>query len=182
MSQKTSTASRPGHVAKPLWRHLAIAAAITALWGAQAANASGATSIVFIGSSVTWGYTEVEDFGVGTVTDMNGCTETVGGCKPIGGVPAIFKAFTQQAGLHYDVYLEVVPGSTLTLHYDTKRALIDRAWDKVVMNGQTNLDFGAPGNPMRITNDVKLLGEMWKAHNPKVEVNLLSTWSRADLV
>jgi hypothetical protein len=147
-----------------------------------AVSASAATTTLFLGSSVTWGYTEVEGFGVGTVTDLNGCTETEGGCKAIGGVPAIFKAFTEEAGLHYDVSFEVLPGSALTLHYDTKRPEIDRAWDKVVMNGQTTLDFDQPGNPMRIVGDVRHLGAMWRAHNPNTEVYLLSTWSRADLV
>jgi len=148
----------------------------------HAISTSAATTVLFLGSSVTWGYTEVEGFGVGTVTDLNGCTETEGGCKAIGGVPAIFKAFTDEVGLHYDVSFEVVPGSALTLHYDKKRPEIDRAWDKVVMNGQTTLDFDAPGNPMRIVGDVGRLGTMWRAHNPKTGVYLLSTWSRADLV
>ncbi|WP_175107806.1 PEP-CTERM sorting domain-containing protein [Pararobbsia alpina] len=144
-------------------------------------SASAATTLLFLGSSVTWGYTEVEGFGVGTVTDLNGCTETEGGCKKVGGLPAIFKAFTKEAGLDYDISFEVIPGSSLTQHYDTKRPIIDRAWDKVVMNGQTTLDFDAPGNPMRLTKDVGLLGAMWQAHNPKTEIYLLSTWSRADL-
>jgi hypothetical protein len=131
---------------------------------------------------VTWGYTEVEPFGVGTVIDLNGCTNTSGGCKLIGGVAAMFKAFTEQAGLDYEVYLEMVGGSALNLHYNTKRALIDRAWDVVIMNGQTNLDFSAPGNPMLVTNDTKLMGEMFQAQNPGVQIYLNATWSRADLV
>jgi hypothetical protein len=101
--------------------------------------------------------------------------------RAIGGVPAIFKAFTEEAGLHYDVSFEVLPGSALALHYDKKRPEIDRAWDKVVMNGQTTLDFDAPGNPMRIVGDVGRLSAMRRAHNPKTEVYLLSTRSRADL-
>ena len=162
-------------------RRVAAAAAAALALGTQAAEAAPPT-IVFVGSSVTWGYTEVEDFGVGTVTDLNGCTQTVGGCKVIGGVPALFKSFAHQVGLDYDVYLEMIPGSSLTQHYDTERAVLDRAWDEVVMNGQTTLDFAAPGDPMRITSDTNLLGTMWQARNPKVRVNLLSTWSRADLV
>ena len=146
------------------------------------AAAASAPTVLFMGSSVTWGYTEVEGFGVGTVTDLNGCTETVGGCKAIGGVPAMFKAFAKEAGLDYDVSMEMIPGSSLTQHYDTKRSVIDRPWDVVVMNGQTTLDFAAPGDPMRITSDLGLLGAMWQAKNPKIEIDLLSTWSRADLV
>ncbi len=162
-------------------RLAAVAAAAALTLVTQAADAAPPT-IVFVGSSVTWGYTEVEDFGVGTVTDLNGCTQTVGGCKVIGGVPALFKSFARQVGLDYDVYLEMIPGSSLTQHYDAERAVLDRAWDVVVMNGQTTLDFAAPGDPMRITSDTNLLGTMWQARNPKVRVNLLSTWSRADLV
>jgi hypothetical protein len=146
------------------------------------AGTSSVPTVLFMGSSVTWGYTEVEGFGVGTVTDLNGCTETEGGCKAIGGVPAMFKALAKEAGLNYDVSMEMIPGSSLTQHYDTKRDVIDRAWDKVVMNGQTTLDFDAPGNPMRITSDLGLLGAMWRVKNPAIEIDLLSTWSRADLV
>ena len=182
MTRHTESFVHASPVAHTKRRRLAVGLAAFIALSASTVGAFASTSIVFVGSSVTWGYTEVEDFGVGSVTDLNGCTQTEGGCKAIGGVPALFKAFTKQAGLDYDVYFEVVPGSTLTLHYETKRGLLDRAWDKVVMNGQTNLDFSAPGNPMRITSDLKSLGEMWKAQNPKVEVNLLSTWSRADLV
>jgi hypothetical protein len=149
---------------------------------AMAAAPSNAPNVLFLGSSVTWGYTEVEGFGVGTVTDLNGCTQTYGGCKQIGGVPAMFKAFAKEAGLDYNVSMEMIPGSSLTQHYQTERAVIDRPWDEVVMNGQTTLDFDAPGNPMRITSDLGLLGSMWQAQNPKVSITLISTWSRADLV
>lgn len=138
--------------------------------------------ILFMGSSVTWGYTEVENFGTGTVKDLNGCTVTEGGCKSIGGVPAMFKALARESGLNYDVSMEMIPGSSLRQHYDTKRDVIDRAWDNVVMNGQTTLDFDAPGNPVRITSDLGLLGAMWRAQNASIEIDLVSTWSRADLV
>jgi hypothetical protein len=149
---------------------------------AMAAGTAAPSTVLFMGSSVTWGYTEVENFGVGTVTDLNGCTQTEGGCKAIGGVPAMFKALAKEAGLNYQVSMEMIPGSSLTQHYETKRDVIDRPWDMVVMNGQTTLDFDAPGNPMRITNDLGLLGAMWQAKNPEVTIALLSTWSRADLV
>jgi hypothetical protein len=181
MTRETRSTFAFATVSCRILRRAAVAGAGALVLGVQAADAAP-TTIVFVGSSVTWGYTEVEDFGVGTVTDLNGCTQTVGGCKAIGGVPALFKSFAGQVGLDYDVYLEMIPGSSLTQHYDTERAVLDRAWDKVVMNGQTTLDFAAPGDPMRITSDVNLLGKMWQAHNPKVQVNLLSTWSRADLV
>ncbi len=181
MTRQTRSTSAFATVPSRILRLAAVAAAAATALVTQAAGAAPPT-IVFVGSSVTWGYTEVEDFGVGTVTDLNGCTQTVGGCKVIGGVPALFKSFARQVGLDYDVYLEMIPGSSLTQHYDTERAVLDRAWDEVVMNGQTTLDFAAPGDPMRITSDTNLLGTMWQARNPNVRVNLLSTWSRADLV
>lgn len=81
-------------------------AAIAAVLGLQLGAASAATSILFIGNSFTYGaLASVQTFRGNTVTDLVGTS--------IGGVPALFKAFTQQAGLDYDVFLETQPGSNL---------------------------------------------------------------------
>lgn len=161
----------PGVLFTP--RRVAAAAAL-ALCGLQAVPASAATSILFIGNSFTYGaLASVQNWGTSTVTDLNGTN--------IGGVPALFKAFTVQAGLDYNVSLETEPGSNLDFHYNNRLALIDKPWDKVVMHGQSNLDFNAPNNPAKISTYTGILGNVFQARNPNVDISLTATWSRADL-
>jgi hypothetical protein len=152
---------------------LAARAAAVAVLGLQCALAAASTSILFIGNSFTYGaLSDVQGFRPDTVTDLN--------ATGIGGVPALFKAFTQQAGLDYQVSLETEPGSGLDFHWDNRLTLIDRPWDKVVMHGQSTLDFGAPGNPGKIVTYSGLLSEAFHARNPAVDVSLSATWARAD--
>ncbi|MBC7938476.1 MAG: PEP-CTERM sorting domain-containing protein [Chitinophagaceae bacterium] len=157
-----------------LQRRTLLAAATFVAFGLPAGASHAATSILFIGNSFTYGaLASVQTFRPGTVTDLNGTN--------IGGVPALFKAFTQQAGLDYNVSLETQPGSGLEFHYDNRLPLIDRAWDKVVMHGQSNLDFAAPNNPARLSLYTGLLGNVFQARNPNVDISLTATWARADL-
>ena len=172
MSEIRCTAHQPPR--RHLLRHGIAAAGLVLAW--QATPAAAATSILFIGNSFTYGaLASVQNWNTGSVTDLVGTN--------IGGVPALFKAFTVQAGLDYDVNLETQPGSNLSYHYNTpaRKALIDRAWDKVVMHGQSNLDFAAPNNPASISQYTGLLGAMFQARNPNVDISLTATWSRADL-
>src|SRR5882757_3318136 len=72
------------------------------------------TTILFVGNSFTYGEPAggppvVEFYKPNTVTDLNGLG--------IGGVPALFKAFTVEAGLNYQVSLETHPGVGLDWHY-----------------------------------------------------------------
>lgn len=155
---------------RPWARWAALAAAVTLTVGSAQAE-----TILFIGNSFTYGdqAPTVRNFRPGTVTDLRGTN--------IGGVPALFKAFTQQAGLNYDVFLETQPGSGLDYHYNNQLALIDRAWDNVVMHGQSNLNFAAPGNPALISQYTGLLGAVFQGRNANVDISLTATWSRADL-
>src|SRR5512147_806541 len=101
------------------------ALAFGALNAAHAAP-SAAKTILFVGNSFTYGeLSPVKDYKANTVTDLNR--------NGIGGVPALFKAFATEAGLDYDVSLETVPGVGIDYHYENKRALLDRAWDAVVL-------------------------------------------------
>ncbi len=160
------TLLRPG--ARAGW----LAALILAALQAPAAQAS--TSILFIGNSFTYGaLSTAQGYAPATVTDLRGTN--------IGGVPAIFKAFTVQAGLDYAVSLETQPGSNLDYHYLNQKPLIDQAWDKVVMHGQSNLNFAAPNNPALISQYTGILGSMFQAKNAAVNIFLTATWSRADL-
>lgn len=152
-----------------------------------AAPAFAGTSILFIGNSFTYGALTpaVQNYKVNSVVDLNWASGTVsnGVGSRIGGVPALFEQMTVDAGLSYDVSLETYPGSNLDTHYNdlSRRALIDKSWNKVVMHGQSNLDFGAPNNPAKISQYTALLGAMFQADNPSVDISLTATWSRADL-
>jgi hypothetical protein len=108
-----------------------------------------------------------------TVTDLNG--------QGIGGVPALFKSFTSQAGLKYDVYLETEPGISIDWHVEHKLAVIgQRPWDVVVMQGYSTLDPRKPGDATVITAAVHQMAEFLRAKNAAVDIRLMATWSRAD--
>jgi hypothetical protein len=137
------------------------------------------TTILFVGNSYTYGEPAgasgptAQGFMPGTVTDLNG--------TKVGGVPALFKAFTQEAGLDYQVSLETVGGKGLDYHYNNKLSTIDKPFDKVVLQGYSTLDQNKPGNPDLTIKYSGLLAQAFHNQNSKVDVYLDSTWSRADL-
>ncbi len=132
-----------------------------------------AETILFVGNSFTAGSgSPVERYRPDTVTDLNR--------EGIGGVPALFKAFTRQAGLAYDVHLEVAGGMNLDFHHDERGALIARPWDHVVLQGYSTLDADAPGSPGKIIDYSARLARLVRVANPEADVRLFATWSRAD--
>lgn len=136
--------------------------------------AQSATSLLFIGNSFTFAAgSAVRFYRADTVTDLNN--------EGIGGVPALFKSFTQQAGLAYDVFLETRGGSGLDFHLENKREVIGkRGWDTVVMHGYSLLDADKPRDPAKLIATSKQMAELLRARNPNVAVYLMATWSRAD--
>ncbi len=137
-----------------------------------------AKTILFVGNSFTFGAgSPAHHYKTETITDLNG-PDAKG--KRVGGVPAIFKAFTQQAGLDYDVSVETVGGKGLDFHYAEKRALIDKPWDVVVMHGYSTLDQANPGNPALLVSSAKQITDMFRSRNAKADIWLTATWSRAD--
>jgi len=154
------------------------------LWGAQcalmlalliAAGNSSAGSILFIGNSFTFAYgSPVRYYRGDSVTDLNGDGQ--------GGVPALFKSFTAQAGLSYDVYLETQPGVGIDWHLEHKLDVIGaRPWDTVVMHGFSTLDAKKPGDPGVLISSVRQMAEALRAKNSKVDIRVMATWPRADL-
>jgi len=130
-------------------------------------------TILFIGNSFTQGaHSAVRNWHAGTVTDLTGAG--------YGGVPALFKEFTEEAGLRYAVSLETQGGQSLAFHYEQRRHLFDRAWDVVVLQEFSTLDRDRPGDPTRYMRSVGELASLFRARNPAVRVNLMATWSRAD--
>jgi hypothetical protein len=140
------------------------------------ASAAAATSILFIGNSFTYGAgSAVRFYRANTVTDLNN--------EGVGGVPALFKSFTQQAGLDYDVSLETRGGTGLDFHLEQKAGVIGRrAWDIVAMHGYSTLDADQPGDPAKLVATSKEMAQFLRARNPSVALYLTATWSRADQV
>jgi hypothetical protein len=183
----------PGHLLRAAlgvaYRALLVPLIGAALFGAQAP--SGAASqrgesapvpalkpmgtLLFIGNSFLFGTgSAVRFYRAHTVTDLNG-----GG---IGGVPALFKAFTTQAGLDFTVSLETASGKGLDYHFAEKADLIGRPWDRVVMLGFSLLDRDKPGDPALLIKSARQVAELLHRHNPQVDIRLIATWSRADQV
>ena len=160
-------------------RHLSARrpAALFAACALGLAAPASATTILFIGNSFTYGDPAgakpiVKFYRPDTVTDLNG--------SGIGGVPALFKAMTEQAGLHYDVSLETMPGIGLDEHYNKKLATIAKPFDRVLMQSYSTIDKSRPGNPEMLIKYSGLLAQAFHEKNPKVRIMLVSTWSRAD--
>jgi hypothetical protein len=141
------------------------------------ATPASAKTILFVGNSFTYGANSpAHYYKAETVTDLNGLVNG----KAVGGVPAIFKAFTREVGLDYDVSLETVGGKGMDFHYAEKRALLDKPWDVVVMHGYSTLDINHPGDPALLVASAKQMSDMFRAKNPRSEIWLTATWSRAD--
>jgi hypothetical protein len=108
-----------------------------------------------------------------SVNDLN--------AQGIGGMPALFKAFTQQAGLKFDVSLETQGGVGIDWHLRNKASVIgQRPWDVVVMHGYSTLDEKKPGDSAKLIASTKQMAELLASRNPRVDVRLLATWPRAD--
>jgi hypothetical protein len=157
-------------------------APILSLWAAQwallalllVAGNSWAGSILFIGNSFTFAYgSPVRYYRADSVTDLNGSGQ--------GGVPALFKSFTVQAGLSFDVYLETEPGVGIDWHLEHKlEILAQRPWDSVVMHGFSTLDPKKPGDPGVLIASVRQMAEVLRSKNARVDLRVMATWPRAD--
>jgi hypothetical protein len=140
------------------------------------AGAAASRTILFVGNSFLFGSgSAVRFYRADTVKDLND--------EGIGGVPALFKSFTQQAGLDYDVALETRGGSGLDFHLAEKLAVIgSKPWDVVVMHGFSLLDAQKPRDPAKLVATSKQMADFLRGKNPGVELFLISTWARADNV
>lgn len=131
-------------------------------------------TILFIGNSFTQGaHSAVKRYRANAITDLNNAG--------YGGVPALFKTFTEESGLNYAVALETEGGKTLGFHWDQRRQLVDRSWDVVVLQELSTLDRDRPGDPTDYRTYAPMFASMFAKRNPRVNVQLMATWSRADL-
>jgi hypothetical protein len=137
---------------------------VTPAWG------KSPQSILFVGNSFIYGYgSPVLRYRSDTVHDLNG--------DRFGGVPALFKRFTKEAGLDYEVSLETVGGYTLKNHYLHKANLIDHSWDHVILQEQSELDPDHPGDPTNLRIYAGKLTTLFKRRNPHVDIRMFATWS-----
>jgi hypothetical protein len=153
---------------------IGIVAALLLMLGVSGQGAP--TSILFIGNSFLFGSgSAVRFWRANTVTDLNN--------EGIGGVPALFKSFTQQAGLDYDVALETRGGVGLDFHLANKLDVVGRrAYDVVVMHGYSTLDADKPRDPAKLVATSKQMADVLRGKNPSVTLFLMGTWARADQV
>ncbi len=146
--------------------------ALIALWAAPLA-AQEEQRILFIGNSFTQGANSaVLRYRPDSVDDLND--------EGVGGIPALFAKFAEQAKLDWDVSHELRGGSTLGFHLREKRDLIDRAWDVVVMQEFSVLNPDKPGDATHTTENAAKLAKIFASANPDARVYLMATWSRAD--
>lgn len=133
-----------------------------------------AENILFVGNSFTFAAgTPVMTFKSKFVTDLNR--------NGTGGVPALFKLFTAQAGLDYDVYLETQPGAGIDWHLEHKLPELGaKRWQTVVLQSYSTLDEKRPGDGTVLASSVKRMAALVRTANPDVKVKLVATWSRAD--
>jgi hypothetical protein len=138
-----------------------------------APSGAAARSILFVGNSFTFGaLSPVMEWRAESVTDLNR--------EGVGGVPALFKRFADESGLHFDVSLETAAGQTLQWHWSNRRALLNRSWDDVVLQEYSTLDPDRPGDPANLLKASAQLATMFRARNPRARIGLVATWSRPD--
>jgi hypothetical protein len=145
-----------------------------AFFAAAALAAQQPRSILFIGNSFTFGaMSDAMTYRKDSVTDLNG--------DGMGGVPALFKRFADEAGLPYEVSLETAAGQTLAWHLANKSAAIDRRWDAVVLQQYSTLDPDKPGDVTSTIPAARSLAALLRHRNPRVDISVVATWTRPDL-
>jgi hypothetical protein len=131
-------------------------------------------SILFVGNSFTYGANSpVMTYHAGRVTDLNR--------EGMGGVPALFEAFSDQLHLGWRVSLEAAAGQTLKWHWQNRRRLLDRRWDAVVLQDYSTLDPDRPGDPADLITYSGRFAALFRRRSPRIAMSLTATWTRPDL-
>jgi hypothetical protein len=151
------------------------------------------TRILFVGNSFTHGrFDPVRTYNSANVTDENfGLPSTspryesqADESGPWGGIPGIFKKFTDEAGLNYEVHIEAISAKTLQYHYANALSVIGQPWHKVVLQEYSTgaLPNSRGGNRTGFYAAGTSLAQAIHKANAQAEVYLYETWARADLV
>ncbi|MGI4870382.1 MAG: DUF4886 domain-containing protein [Janthinobacterium lividum] len=148
------------------------------------------TVVLFVGNSFFHGaFQPVLNYNAAAITDENYRAglprhQYEHAQAPWGGIPAIFKHLTDEAGLHYEVHLEAISGQTLKMHYDSALAVIQQPkWDVVVLHDYSTgpVPTRHGGQPARFFTYATRLEQAIHAANSAAQVYLYQTWARADL-
>ncbi|MDB5236552.1 MAG: hypothetical protein JWR44_3545 [Hymenobacter sp.] len=177
-------------ITQQAWRLTILAAALLGL----SITASAQTTpirVLFVGNSFTHGqFTPVLYYNSGAVTDLNfglpagnPRAHDAGMPNAFGGVPGIFKKFTDQAGLNYNVQIEAVSGTSLQFHHTNALSVIAQpTWDKVVLQEQSvrPVPTARGGNRSAFYTAATQLEQAIHTANAATQVYLYETWARAD--
>lgn len=152
------------------------ALALPALLACAAAQAEP-ISVLFVGNSYTFGRVDpAMSYNTANVRDLTAPMAAANGTggntfepHPWGGVAGIFKQFTVQAGLDYDVALSTRNAASLRGHFlnsnpagwDLRGNIASQAWSKVVLQEQSDEPLpkqaGLASNPAYFNTYVNLL-------------------------
>ncbi len=159
---------------------------------AQSPSPPRPVAILFVGNSFLHGrYSPVLHYNAGAIKDENfGLPRTdpraeVAEAGPYGGIPGIFKKFTDEAGVPYDVHIEAVSAKPLEYHHMHALPLIAQPqWDDVVLQDYSSgpLPEARGGKPGRFFKYATLLEQAVHGANPRARVYLYENWPRADMV
>ena len=157
-------------------RHFLRALALPALLACAAAQADP-ISVLFVGNSYTFGRVDpVMSYNSANVRDLtapmaaaNGTGSNAFEPHPWGGVAGIFKQFTTQAGLDYQVALSTRNAASLRGHFlnsnpagwDLRGNIASQTWNKVVLQEQSDealpKQAGLASNPAYFNAYVNLI-------------------------
>lgn len=142
-------------------RQLTLLLTACASLGLPAASHADPVSVLFVGNSYTFGRVDpVMSYNAANVRDLtasmwaaNPSGSNAFEPHPWGGVPGIFKQFTVQAGLDYDVALSTRNAASLRGHFlntnaagwDLRGNIASQTWNKVVLQEQS--DESLPKQP-----------------------------------
>jgi hypothetical protein len=140
-----------------------------------ASSPPGSIRTLFVGNSLFFGAgSPVRYYRSGSVTDLNG--------TGFGGVPALFKAFTRQAGLDYAVSHVLNSGKGLDFHLAAHPTILGMPWDAAILLSHSLLDRDRPGDPALLAKSVVSVCQLIESGNPKVSIKLVTTLPRPDQV
>ena len=129
--------------------------------------------ILFVGNSFTMGANSAAlRYRADSVTALDE--------QNIGGIPALFVRFAEQAGLEWQATHSLRGGTDIAYHLAKKRDGIDKPWDVVMVQQYSTLDAKKPGDASTTMRDAPALAQLVTARNPDVKVLLMATWTRAD--
>ncbi len=167
-------------------RHTLHSTLASAAFLLSTAATAAPTSILFVGNSYTFGRVDpVMSYNAANVRDLtapvpgtsfaNTTGSNVFEPHPWGGVAGIFKQFTVQAGLDYDVALSTRNAASLRGHmlntnpadWDLRGNLASQTWDQVVLQEQSDEPLtqrpGLASNPVRFSTYVDKIAEYVQA-------------------